>query len=374
GNGKGNHREEEEDITFIGGEYIDAFQQFLIHHRLEDLEAILLADDDTLHYPLKIDFAELLEANPPLAKSLYTQPIKLLPLFDDASRLAQGVVLEAHKHNEDMAVKENVHVRLDVNGSAMDCPETQPSIGCVRVKDIGKLITIKGTVIRSGAIKMLEGEREYECAKCKHRFKVFPELETGNTVRQPTSCPSQRVNICQGTSFKYVKDSKICRDYQEIKIQENMQSLGVGSVPRSMPVILMDDLVDYVKAGDDIIVTGALFTKWRPVSKNVRCDLDLVLLANHIRKKYYLTSHLSASVWPLYSEACGRVDFDWRCATCRCFWNKGSRRVSLLVSWGSRYRQVSVFEVCREAKSPFCNNHWIRKHQCRPHRNCCQGW
>ncbi|KAH9291998.1 hypothetical protein KI387_042812, partial [Taxus chinensis] len=137
-------QEEEDDITFIEGEYIDVFQQFLIHHRLEDLEAILLANDETLHYPLKIKFLELLEANPPLVKSLYTQPIKFLPLFDDASRLAQGVVLETHKHNEDMAIKENVHVHLDMNGIAMDLLETQPSIRCMRLKDIGKLITIKG--------------------------------------------------------------------------------------------------------------------------------------------------------------------------------------------------------------------------------------
>jgi len=41
----------------------------------------------------------------------------------------------------------------------------------------------------------------------------------------------------------------MCRDYQEIKIQENVQLLGVGSIPRSMPVILMDDLVDSIKPG-----------------------------------------------------------------------------------------------------------------------------
>ncbi|XP_057860772.2 probable DNA helicase MCM9 isoform X2 [Cryptomeria japonica] len=284
GRGFGDGKGEDGDFVVVQEDYIHAFQQFLINHHLEALEAILLAEDDTLHYPLQVDFAELLEASPPLANLIYTQPARFLPLFDNAARLAQSVVLEAHKHIENMSVKGNVHVRLDVNGSAMDCPETHPSIGRVRVKDMGKLITLQGTVIRSGAIKMLEGEREYECTKCKHRFKVFPELETGNTVRQPMSCPSQRVNRCQGTNFKYIEDSKMCHDYQEIKIQENMQSLGVGSVPRSIPVVLKDDLVDFVKAGDDIIVTGLLFAKWRPVSKDVRCDLDLVLLANYIRR------------------------------------------------------------------------------------------
>lgn len=54
---------------------------------------------------------------------------------------------------------------------------------------------------------------------------------------------------CQGVSFQFIEDSMICHDYQEIKIQESAQLLGVGSIPRSIPVVLMDDLVDLVKAG-----------------------------------------------------------------------------------------------------------------------------
>ena len=154
-----------------------------------------------------------------------------------------------------MPIKEHVHVRINIHGSAAECPgnncrlsylhrsnesmhtsliaytcnrlskvwftETQPSISKIRVKDIGRLITVKGTVIRSGAIKLLEGERLYECNKCKfrydscfivlyviseflikqestymymgllNRFKVYPDLETGNSIQQPTYCPSQ---------------------------------------------------------------------------------------------------------------------------------------------------------------------------------------
>lgn len=48
--------------------------------------------------------------------------------------------------------------------------ELCPSIGRVRVKHRGVLLTLKGTVIRSGSIKMIEGEREYECRKCKKRL------------------------------------------------------------------------------------------------------------------------------------------------------------------------------------------------------------
>ena len=34
---------------------------------------------------------------------------------------------------------------------------------------------------------------------------------------------------------------------------------------------------------DDVIVTGVLSAKWSPDIKDVRCDLDPMLIANHVR-------------------------------------------------------------------------------------------
>jgi len=45
-----------------------------------------------------------------------------------------------------------------------------------------------------------------------------------------------------------------CRNYQEIKIQEQVEKLAVGTIPRSMWVILEEDLVDSCKAGDDVTI------------------------------------------------------------------------------------------------------------------------
>lgn len=72
-------------------------------------------------------------------------------------------------------------------------------------------------------------------------------------------------------SFLVFKASepKSCRDYQEIKIQEQVQKLAVGTIPRSMWVILEDDLVDCCKAGDDITVCGVVMRRWKPVFPDV---------------------------------------------------------------------------------------------------------
>ena len=46
----------------------------------------------------------------------------------------------------------------------------------------------------------------------------------------------------------------VCRNYQELKVQEQVQRLAMGTIPRSMWVSLQDDLVDICKPGDDLTI------------------------------------------------------------------------------------------------------------------------
>ncbi|XP_062104131.1 probable DNA helicase MCM9 [Humulus lupulus] len=44
---------------------------------------------------------------------------------------------------------------------------------------------------------------------------------------------------------------------------------------------------------NDVIVTGVLTARWSPDLKDVRCDLDLVLIANHVRRTNELKSDIT---------------------------------------------------------------------------------
>ncbi|CAL9021279.1 unnamed protein product [Prunus brigantina] len=265
---------------------------FLIRHHSDQLRSIALSQDPKLHFPLYVNFAELMDDDPPLSHLVFSQPAEYLRLFDEAAVWAHKVILGDLNGSNKGIKKEFIHVRINISGSPLECPETFPSIGRVRVKHRGILLTLKGTVIRSGAIKMYEGERKYMCQKCKHEFLVYPELESRNSIKLPSYCPSQRSKPCEGTKFGHLEGSITCHDYQEIKIQESTHVLGVGAIPRSIPVILKDDLVDIVKAGDDVIVTGILTAKWSPDLKDVRCDLDPILIANYVRRTNELKSEI----------------------------------------------------------------------------------
>ncbi|KAK9286477.1 hypothetical protein L1049_014874 [Liquidambar formosana] len=267
---------------------VQALAAFLITRHSNQLRTITLSPDPRIHYPLHVDFAELMDHNPALAHLVFAQPTDCLRKFDEAALRAHRVILEDFKENASR--KNYINVRINISGSPLECPETFPSIGRVRVKHRGILLTLKGTVIRSGAVKMIEGERKYECRKCKQRFPVYPEVETRNSILMPSTCQGSKP--CEGTKFLLVEDSIVRHDYQEIKIQESTQVLDVGAIPRSIPVILKDDLVDIVKAGDDAIVTGILTAKWSSDLKDVRCDLDPLLVANHVRRTNELKSDI----------------------------------------------------------------------------------
>ena len=63
-------------------------------------------------------------------------------------------------------------------------------------------------------------------------------------------CKSDRFNPIVGTKG----DSTTYKDYQELKIQEKLDILSVGTVPKSVIVIVEDDLVGTCKSGDDITI------------------------------------------------------------------------------------------------------------------------
>uniref|UniRef100_K3Y177 Probable DNA helicase MCM9 n=1 Tax=Setaria italica TaxID=4555 RepID=K3Y177_SETIT len=281
-------KKKKEDEAQVG-----ALAGFLQDSYSDNIHSILLDDDPSkLHFPLVIEFAELMDFDPKFAGKLYSYPDKYLSLLDKAARCVKGDMIEELGDLKHAASKKLVHVRIDVSGSPLEFPEASPSIGKVRANHMKKLITLKGTVIRSGGVKMIERERYYMCKKCQHRFLLYPELEAGNRINLPALCPSESSRGCGSASFQFIEGTTVCRDYQEIKIQENVQLLGVGSIPRSMPVILMDDLVDNIKAGDDVIITGILSAKWSPDIKDVRSNLDPMLLANYVRRTNELKSDI----------------------------------------------------------------------------------
>lgn len=81
------------------------------------------------------------------------------------------------------------------------------------------------------------------------RFLVKCDTENSGECDLPAECPSTSSKPCTGSKFRQVEDSHMYTNHQEIKIQEKMQCLEVGSVPSSVTVVLQDELADTCQPG-----------------------------------------------------------------------------------------------------------------------------
>jgi DNA helicase MCM9 len=77
-----------------------------------------------------------------------------------------------------------------------------------------------------------------------------------------TRCAVDLDPACKSRTFEVVAGSAECRDYQELKIQEQIQKIGFGSIPRAIMLIIEDDLVDVCQPGDDILTVGVAICRW----------------------------------------------------------------------------------------------------------------
>ncbi|KAK8752353.1 hypothetical protein OTU49_005037 [Cherax quadricarinatus] len=176
-------------------------------------------------------------------------------------------------------MKINIHARIT---GLPTCPELYRH-AVPRTCDVGHLLCVSGTVVRTTAGKMLEYQKEFICTKCKHVFNVKADHDQYYHLNKPNRCPNPEA--CYSTNFSPLGASSPpmhTKDYQEIKIQEQVQKLVVGTIPRSLWVTLEDDLVDACKPGDDVLICGTVHRRWHPVVRDSRPDINLVLKANNI--------------------------------------------------------------------------------------------
>ena len=71
-----------------------------------------------------------------------------------------------------------------------------------------------------------------------------------------------------------------------VLLQEKVERLDMGTIPRSMTVVLEYDLVDSCKAGDDVTIYGIVTQMWDQPVVDTRCSLETVLNANSIEVLY----------------------------------------------------------------------------------------
>ena len=165
------------------------------------------------------------------------------------------------------------------------------SVATMEASDVGRIVQVSGTCVRTSPLQMYESARQYKCTGkngCSRTFLHKADLETrNNSIAAPLRCPERTESgaQCQGTNLQLVEGAAIQTDYQEIKIQEAASTLGVGSIPRSLLIKLQHDLVDRVQPGDEVVVVGILLAQWqnRSLQPGLEPSVGMALDAHSIR-------------------------------------------------------------------------------------------
>ncbi|RAK88948.1 DNA replication licensing factor Mcm6 [Aspergillus costaricaensis CBS 115574] len=123
----------------------------------------------------------------------------------------------------------------------------------LRTSQIGKLVSVSGTVTRTSEIRPELSLGTFICEECK---AVVTNVEQTFRYTEPSQCPNNTCGNRSGWRLDIGKSTFV--DWQKVKLQESSHEIPTGSMPRTMDVILRGEMVDRAKAGERCIFTGTL--------------------------------------------------------------------------------------------------------------------
>ena len=140
---------------------------------------------------------------------------------------------------------------------AKDAPP-QPkaySLRQIRAPSLGKLVTVKGMVVRATDVKPCTVVATYACDRCG--AEVYQPLDGQGEFLPARACPSPP---CQNAGHRdtlqlQTRTSKFIK-FQEVKLQELPHQVPMGHVPRSLTVYCRGELTRQVTAGDVVTLDG----------------------------------------------------------------------------------------------------------------------
>ena len=131
----------------------------------------------------------------------------------------------------------------------------------IRSKNIGKLISVEGTVNKVKEVGTKLVMASFMCTNCGAIIKKY---QYSDILEYPAYCP--RCNAKKGeTKFKMLEKESVYIDTQKIEIKENSENIGYDEQPSKIIVYLEDDLTGLTKQGDKVKVTGILKAKQRGI-------------------------------------------------------------------------------------------------------------
>jgi replicative DNA helicase Mcm len=192
---------------------------------------------------LQIDFTDLIRFNPELARRTIDEPKE----FISAGNKAVKEVVEIEDADYAFNIRD-----FFIRFTNLAESETVP-LRKIRSDHVNKLIMLNGIITRATVVKPLLLEGFFQCRHCN---EIMIKTQEEGRFSPPHHC--ENPGCGKAGPFKLLTEESKFVDWQKITIQERPEDLPPGQMPRSVSVILKNDLVDIVRPGDRVSVIGEL--------------------------------------------------------------------------------------------------------------------
>lgn len=246
------------------------FNNFLINFKGPDDEPIYLNKIKQMAAQnlesLEVSYPDISAHTPIIGIWLGDAPSQILEILNDAAYL---LITNQALFPEFTRIASEIHVRIT------DLPIID-RIRDLRQMHLNGLIRTRGVVTKRTSVLPQLRLIKWKC-KCGETIGPFPVSEEKPTP--PTFCPN-----CDGKSgFIIDSSSTIYRNFQRLSVQEPPGDVDAGRLPRTKEVILLGDLTDICRPGEEIEITG-IYKHVLEVRRSGPPVFNTMIEANHIRK------------------------------------------------------------------------------------------
>jgi len=222
---------------------------------------------------LVVNVDDLRSYNREYAAGLLDEPNDFLPPFEHA---LQALVEQLHDPLKDDIQGKLYHI--GVRGSFGD---NHVSTRMLRSMHLGKLMSLEGIVTRCSLVRPKIVKSVHYC-DATSRFHMREYRDATMYGSGPPTSSTYPTTDESGNRLTTEYGLCTFRDHQMISIQEMPERAPPGQLPRSLDVVMDDDLVDKVKPGDRIQLVGMYKSLGNRVGQSTTSTFRTLMVGNYV--------------------------------------------------------------------------------------------
>lgn len=233
------------------------------------------------HSSLEVEFPALAAKEHVLAFFLPDAPSEMLKIFDEVAKELVLTIFPTYER-----VSSDIHVRIS------ELPLIE-ELRTFRKIHLNQLVRTSGVVTATTGVLPQLSIIKYDCNKCGYILGPFRQSQDAEV--KPGSCPE-----CQSSGpFMINMEQTLYRNYQKITVQESPGRIPAGRIPRSKDCILLADLCDRCKPGDEVDITGVYTNSY---DGSLNTDQGFPVFATVIMANYIIVKDCKQIVQSLTDE------------------------------------------------------------------------